>query len=99
MRDEKDGHFREVVREMKVGGLNEREMIEYFSDMYTLDDIKPYIDGGHELGYRKWREEGMEKGREEERLSIVLKMKSLNIPTKIIAEVTGLTVAEIDRDN
>ena len=91
MRDEKDGHFREVVREMKVGGLNEKEMIEYFSDMYTLDDIKPYIDGGHELGYRK--------GREEERLSIVLKMKSLNIPAKTIAEVTGISADEIDRYN
>ncbi len=53
---------------MKVGGLNEREMIEYFSgDMYTLDDIKPYIDGGHELGYRKGRKEGLEKGMEKGR--------------------------------
>ena len=80
---------------MKVGGLNEKEMIEYFSDMYTLDDIKPYIDGGHELGYGKGRKEGlekgMEKGREEERMSVVLKMKSLNIPAKTIAEVTGLS--------
>lgn len=82
-------------------------MIEYFSDMYTLEDIQPYIDGGHELGYRKGREDGraeglvkgMEKGREEERLSIVLKMKSMNIPAETIAEVTGLSVEEIEKED
>ncbi len=111
MRDDKEGHFREVVKEMKVGGLSEKEMIEYFSDMYTLEDIQPYIDGGHELGYRKGREDGraeglvkgiekgMEKGREEERLSIVLKMKSINIPVETIAEVTGLSVEEIEKED
>ena len=44
-------------------------------------------------------EKGMEKDREEERLSIVLKMKSLNIPAKTIAEVTGISAEEIDKYN
>ena len=68
-REGKEGRFSEVVKRMKVRGLTDKEIEEYFSDMYTLEDYKPYIDGAAELGYRKGLEEGekygLEKGREE----------------------------------
>ena len=91
----KDGRFQKVVKAMKVSGLSEKEIIEYFSDMYTLEDYKPYIDGATELGYRKGLEEGREEGREEERSSIVLKMRELNIPLKQIMSITGLSAEEV----
>ena len=59
--------------------------------------IEEGIEKGLEKGMEKGMEKGVVKGREEERLSIVLKMKSLNIPAKTIAEVTGLSVEEIGR--
>jgi len=57
------------------------------------------IEEGIEKGLEKGMEKGMEKDREEERLSIVLKMKSLNIPAKTIAEVTGISLEEVDKYN
>ena len=116
---------------MKVRGLTDKEIEEYFSDMYTLEDYKPYIDGAAELGYRKGleegekyglekgreegleagrmegreegleegREEGLEAGRMEERSSIVLKMKELNIPLEQIMSITGLSAEEVKKYN
>ena len=100
---------------MKVRGLTDKEIEEYFSDMYTLEDYKPYIDGAAELGYRKGleegekfglekgreegREEGLEAGRMEERNSIVLKMKELNIPLEQIMSITGLSAEEVKQYN
>ena len=100
---------------MKVRGLTDKEIEEYFSDMYTLEDYKPYIDGAAELGYRKGleegekfglekgreegREEGLEAGRMEERNSIVLKMKELNIPLEQIMSITGLSAEEVKKYN
>jgi predicted transposase/invertase (TIGR01784 family) len=110
-RDGKEGRFSEVVKKMKVRGLTDKEIEEYFSDMYTLEDYKPYIDGAAELGYRKGLEEGreegreegekygLEKGRKEERGSIVLKMKDLNIPLEQIMSITGLSAEEINKYN
>ena len=103
------------MKRMKVRGLTDKEIEEYFSDMYTLEDYKPYIDGAAELGYRKGleegekfglekgreegREEGLEAGRMEERNSIVLKMKELNIPLEQIMSITGLSAEEVKQYN
>ena len=87
------------MKRMKVRGLTDKEIEEYFSDMYTLEDYKPYIDGAAELGYRKGlaegREEGLEEGREKEKSFIALKMRELNIPLEQIMSITGLSAEEI----
>lgn len=41
------------------------------------------------------REEGLVKGREEERNSIVLKMLQSNLPVQIICDVTGLSMEDV----
>ena len=110
-REGRDGRFSKVVKEMKVRGMTDKEIKEYFSDMYTLEDYKPYIDGAAELGYRKGLAEGIAEGhaegiaegiaegREKERSSIVLKMKELNIPTEQIMSITGLSAEEVKQYN
>ena len=40
-------------------------------------------------------EEGLAKGREEERNSIVLKMLKNNLPVQTICDVTGMSVEEV----
>ncbi len=87
----RDGRFGKVVSGMRVRGLGEEEILEYFSDMVTLDDIKPYIEGGHELGYRK----GLEDGREEGVASIVSKLLESGISAEAIASATGLSVETV----
>ena len=103
----RDGRFGNVVKGMKVRGLDEQEMIEYFSDMVTIDDIKPFIDGGHKLGYMKGlqdgldagreegREEGVTKGREEGVASIVAKLLQSGMNAETIAKATGLPIETV----
>ncbi len=103
----RDGRFCNVVKEMKVRGLDEQEMIEYFSDMVTIDDIKPFIDGGHELGYRKGLKDGLDAGREKGReegeakgvakkaRSVAANMLADGLTTELVAKYTGLSEAEI----
>ena len=89
------GRFGNVVKEMKVRGLDEQEMIEYFSDMVTIDDIKPFIDGGHELGYRKGLKDGLEEGREEGVASVVAKLLQSGMTAETIAKATGLPLETV----
>ena len=103
----RDGRFGNVVKEMKVRGLDEQEMIEYFSDMVKLGDIKPFIEGGHKLGYMKGlqdgldagreegREEGVTKGREEGVASIVAKLLQSGMNAETIAKATGLPIETV----
>jgi predicted transposase/invertase (TIGR01784 family) len=51
---------------------------------------------GHSEGYSEGLEEGIEIGREESTLAIARKMKAIGRPESEIAEVTGLTVDEVN---
>ncbi len=42
-----------------------------------------------------WEERGLEKGREEERQAIALKMLQGNLPLEQISQFTGLTLEQI----
>ena len=59
--------------------------------MTTARDTHNQIEYAKETGL----EEGLAKGREEERNSIVLKMLKNNLPVQTICDVTGLSVEEV----
>ena len=59
--------------------------------MTTARDTHNQIEYAKETGL----EEGLAKGREEERNSIVLKMLQNNLPVQTICDVTGLSVEEV----
>ena len=59
--------------------------------MTTARDTHNQIEYAKEIGL----EEGLEKGREEERNSIVLKMLKNNLPVQTICDVTGMSVEEV----
>ena len=48
-----------------------------------------------EKGRTEGLQEGVEKGRAEERIAIAAKMKQLGIPAEQISQSTGMTVGEI----
>ena len=99
------GQFQRVVEAMTVRSLSENDIKEYFNDMMTLEDMQPYIEGGHELGYRKGLSEGLEKGlekgreegREEERLSLVRALLKAGVSEETLARAPGLSPMEIKR--
>ena len=53
----------------------------------------PYITSIKQMGIEK----GIEKGREEERRSLALKMLQENIPLDMIARITDLTIAQLQQ--
>ena len=59
--------------------------------MTTALDTHNQIEYAKETGL----EEGLAKGREEERNSIALKMLKNNLPVQTICDVTGLSVGEV----
>ena len=59
--------------------------------MTTARDTHNQIEYAKETGL----EEGLAKGREEERNSIVLKMLKNNLPVQTICDVTGLSMKEV----
>ena len=61
--------------------------------MTTARDTHNQIEYAKEIGL----EEGLAKGREEERYSIVLKMLQNNLPVQTICDVTGLSVEDVTK--
>ena len=61
--------------------------------MTTARDTHNQIEYAKETGL----EEGLEKGRAEERNSIVLKMLQNNLPVQTICDVTGLSAEEVTK--
>ena len=59
--------------------------------MTIARDTHNQIEYAKEIGL----EEGLAKGRAEERNSIVLKMLKNNLPVQTICDVTGLSVEEV----
>ncbi len=52
-RSEKDAEFAALERAMRVSGLDDREIDNYFSDMMTEKEMRPYIEGAEQQGYRR----------------------------------------------
>ena len=61
--------------------------------MTTALDTHNQIEYAKEISL----EEGLAKGREEERNSIALKMLKNNLPVQTICDVTGLSVEEVTK--
>ena len=107
-RSEKDAEFDMLERAMRVSGLDDKEIDNYFNDMMTEKEMLPYIEGAEQQGYRKgfkagveqgraegvekWMEKGMEKGMEKVAKSLL----SLGIPVEQIVVATGLSLEKIE---
>lgn len=103
-RSEKDAGFERLERAMRVSGLDDKEIDNYFSDMMTEKEMRPYIEGARQQGYRKGFEagveqgtaEGVEKGIEKGIEKVAKSMLSLGIPVEQIGIATGLSPERIE---
>ena len=87
----RDKIFKRIFDVAEIAGLNNIDRINYIKDMTTARDTFNQI----EYAKKTSREEGLVKGREEERNSIVLKMLQNNLPVQIICDVTGLSMEDV----
>ena len=93
---------------MRVSGLDDKEIDNYFSDMMTEKEMRPYIEGAEYQGYRKGFkagveqgtaegvEKGIEKGMEKGIEKVAKSMLSLGIPVEQIGIATGLSQERIE---
>ena len=51
---------------------------------------------GRQKGMQEGRQEGLAEGRAEEKIENARTMKSLNIPSEVIHQVTGLSIKDIE---
>ena len=99
-RSDKDAEFERLERAMRVSGLDDQEIDNYFSDMMTEKEMHPYIKGAEQQGYRKGFKAGVEQGTAEgveKGIEKVAKsMLSLGIPVEQIGIATGLSPERIE---
>ena len=89
---------------MCVSGLDDKEIDNYFNDMMTEKEMRPYIEGASQQGYRKGFEagveqgtaEGVEKGVEQGIEKVAKSLLSLGIPVERIGIATGLSLERIE---
>ena len=107
-RSEKDAEFVRLERAMRVSGLDDKEIDNYFNDMMTEKEMRPYIEGARQQGYRKGFEagveqgtaegveKGVEKGIEKGIEKVAKSLLSLGIPVEQIGIATGLSLERIE---
>ena len=111
-RSEKDAEFVRLERAMRVSGLDDKEIDNYFNDMMTEKEMCPYIEGARQQGYRKGFEagveqgtaegvekgieKGIEKGEEQGIEKVAKSLLSLGIPVEQIGIATGLSLERIE---
>ena len=61
------GKSGKLEKAMRVSGLDDNEIDNYFSVMLTEKEMRPYIEGAKQQGYRSGLKDGEEKGKAEGR--------------------------------
>ncbi len=107
-RSERDAEFAALERAMRVSGLDDSEIDNYFSNIMTEKEMRPYIEGAEQQGYRKGFEagveqgiergieKGIEQGMEKGMEKVARSLLSIGIPVEQIGIVTGLPSERIE---
>ncbi len=64
--------------------------------MMTEKEMRPYIKGAEQQGYRKGFKEGSEQGKAEGKAEVAKSLLSLGLPTDQIKIATGLSSEQIE---
>ena len=85
--------YRPILRIARISDLEENDIENYITSMLSEDNIQAYTNAAFSNGLR----EGLEKGREAERIEIAKSMLAKGYPVNAIADLTGLSLEEIDK--
>lgn len=84
--------FDDVIRDAETRKLSEKQKKDYMKALELNERDRIVIFEG---GYNRGMEDGMEKGREDERARIVAAMRSNGMSDVDIAKATGLSEEQI----
>ncbi len=98
-----DPIFEQAFEVARLAKMSENERLTYQNSLKVLWDNHSQITTAYGDGHKEGKEEGIEigieKGRNKEKQKIALNMKQKGIDNMLIAEITGLTLAEITSVN
>ena len=102
--DTKAPGLEEARRKLIYYNMDRAEQLAYDEHINAVmiqnDVLSTAAEEGREEGWQKGmqegRQEGMQKGRQEEKIENARTMKSLNISSEVIHQVTGLAIKDIE---
>ena len=99
--DFKSPYMKQVEERLSILKMNQEERyayIKYGKEACSQRDIIAAAEEKGEMrGLEKGREQGLEQGKNEEKRDIARNLLAIHIPPAKIAEVTGLSVEEIEK--
>ena len=93
MASKENKKIEKVVKDLDEMSADENERLEAYKRKLAVWDYNVSITEATERG----KLEGVEEGKEEEKLEIAKKLKQKGMDTKAIMEVTGLTKEKIEK--
>ncbi len=84
-----------LFKEAEIAQFNKAELKEYEDSLKAYRDIKNSLDSAEEKGFQRGIAEGKIQGIAEKAKSIATKLKQTGMPIKEIANITGLSIEEI----
>mgnify|MGYP003300377024 FL=1 len=101
---DRDAIFGRLEELASRGNMSKEERAQYRHEWKVYNDYFNSVDTakkeGHAEGLKEGRaeglKEGLEKGRAEEKIENAKKMKDKGSPLDFIADITGLTIEEIN---
>ena len=86
------------VRELlRIDRMSEAERNAYYQHLDDMARLHDTVTSGYEEGHFDGKQEGIEEGIEKEKLRNAKTMKAKGYPVNDIADITGLSIQEIDR--
>ncbi len=86
-RERNDARFKVLESAMRISGLDDRQIDNYFSDMLTKEEMLPYIEGAEQQGYNK----GFDEGKAEVARALV----EGGLSFEQVAKYTGMSIGQI----
>ena len=83
--------FKKLESIADVGGMTRAERLQYDEALKKYRDTISVFEGVRLEG----REQGLEKGRKDEKIANARKMKAYGLALEMIADITGLTIDEV----
>ena len=77
---------------VEKSAMDEAQLYAYEKFWQAVINEEALIEGGYDRGRLKGRAEGIEENKREN----ALKMKTLGLPADVIAQVTGLTIEQMN---
>lgn len=89
--------FRKVASAAEISNMTHEEYVRYIDQLDMHDTHIAMFDSEHQLGFEEGMEKGMQQGATEERIKNARAMKAKGIQESLIAEITGLSISEIEK--